>query len=113
MKTVLDLAWIVPALPLAGSIVLLLFGKRIGEPKAGWFATGMLGLAFVWSLVVFWALMDSHNEPHVDQLFTWLGVGGLRVEFGLPNVSLICRSTSDHPTARCGVGLQETQHDPS
>ena len=27
--------WIVPALPLFGAVVLLLFGKRIGEPRRG------------------------------------------------------------------------------
>ena len=31
-RDLLDLIWIVPALPLLGAVVLLLFGKRIGEP---------------------------------------------------------------------------------
>ena len=38
-RDLLDLVWIVPALPLLGAVILLLFGKRIGEPKAGWLAT--------------------------------------------------------------------------
>ena len=42
-RDLLDLAWIIPALPAFGAVVLLLFGKRIGEPKAGWIATAMIG----------------------------------------------------------------------
>ena len=38
------LSWVIPALPAFGAVVLLLFGKRIGEPRAGWFATGMMAL---------------------------------------------------------------------
>ena len=37
-RDLLDLAWIIPALPAFGAVVLLLFGKRIGEPIAGWIA---------------------------------------------------------------------------
>ena len=38
-----ELLWLIPALPLAGFVVLLLFGKRIGEPLAGWLGTAMVG----------------------------------------------------------------------
>ena len=41
-RDLLDLAWMIPALPALGAVVLLLFGKRIGEPKAGWLATAMM-----------------------------------------------------------------------
>ena len=52
-RDLLQLVGIVPLLPLVGAVVLLLFGRRIGEPRAGWLATGLMGLAFVWSLVMF------------------------------------------------------------
>ena len=42
-RDLLDTVWIVPALPLLGAALLLFFGKRIGEPKAGWIATALLG----------------------------------------------------------------------
>ena len=35
----LDLVWLIPALPLAGFLLLLVVGRRLGEPLAGWFAT--------------------------------------------------------------------------
>ena len=34
-RDLLDTVWIIPALPLLGAAILLLFGRRIGEPKAG------------------------------------------------------------------------------
>ena len=32
-RDLLDTVWIVPLLPLFGAALLLLFGRRIGEPK--------------------------------------------------------------------------------
>ena len=46
----------IPAFPALGAVVLLLFGKRIGEPKAGWIATAMMALSFVASVIAFFAL---------------------------------------------------------
>ncbi len=64
-RDLLDLAWIIPALPAFGAVVLLLFGKRIGEPKAGWLATGLMALAFVASVVAFFALaLAARGRPH-------------------------------------------------
>ena len=33
-----DVVWLIPALPLAGFLVLLVAGRRLGEPGAGWLA---------------------------------------------------------------------------
>ena len=81
---VLDLVWLVPALPLCGAVLLLLFGKRIGEPIAGWIASALLGLSFVWSCVVFFALRDlpADERSYVRNLFAWIPSGGLQVRFG-------------------------------
>jgi NADH-quinone oxidoreductase subunit L len=81
-RDLLDLAWLVPALPATGAVVLLFFGKRIGEPKAGWLATGLMALSFAWSVVMFLALRDVEPRTHVYDLFTWLPSGGFEVGFG-------------------------------
>ena len=84
-RDILDLVWIVPALPLLGAAVLLLFGKRIGEPLAGWIATGLMGLAFVWSIVTFVAMMQPARRrarQRRDALYTWLPAGQLHVNMG-------------------------------
>ena len=53
-----ELLWLIPALPLVGFVVLLLVGKRIGEPLAGWLGTAMVGLSFLVALVVFVGLCE-------------------------------------------------------
>jgi NADH-quinone oxidoreductase subunit L len=80
----LDLVWLIPALPLAGFLLLLVLGRRLGEPAAGWLATAACGGAFAATAVVFVALLgeDEHHRSHVYDLFTWLHVGGLDVKVG-------------------------------
>jgi NADH-quinone oxidoreductase subunit L len=83
-RDILDLIWIVPALPLLGASILLLFGKRIGEPLAGWIATGLMGLAFLWSIVTFVAMTNLPADARVNvvTLYTWLPADRLHVDMG-------------------------------
>ena len=81
-RDLLDLVWIVPALPALGAAILLLFGRRLGEPKAGWLATGLMSLAFGWSVVMLLALRDVEPRTHTVDLFTWFPTGGLQVKMG-------------------------------
>ena len=39
MQDLVELVWLIPALPLAGFMFLVAFGRRLGEPFAGWVAT--------------------------------------------------------------------------
>ena len=80
----LDLVWLVPALPLAGFVVLLVAGRRLGEPAAGWVATLASGASFVATCVVFAGLLgkDGHDRHHVLTLFEWLPAGGFSVDMG-------------------------------
>src|SRR3954454_8957531 len=85
MQRFLDFTWVIPALPALGAVVLLLFGKRIGEPKAGWLATTMIGLSFVWSCITLLALHQQAAEErhHVYTLWRWFaGTGSFSVPFG-------------------------------
>ena len=81
---VLDFIWLIPALPAFGAVVLLLFGKRIGEPRAGWIATTTMGLAFVGSIVAFAVLVgrDADQREQVRTLWTWFQSGGFVVKMG-------------------------------
>ena len=81
-QDILDYIWLVPAFPLFGSLVLFFFGKRIGEPLAGYFGSAMVGLSFLGSVVAFFALLDlpSEERAHVSTLFTWIPAGAFQVD---------------------------------
>jgi len=83
-RDLLDLVWLVPLLPLTGAVVLLLAGRRIGDPKAGWLATTLMALAFVWSVVMLIALLSlpGDERSQVSNIFTWLQAGTLKVNIG-------------------------------
>ncbi|HLT69427.1 MAG TPA: NADH-quinone oxidoreductase subunit L, partial [Acidimicrobiales bacterium] len=79
-----DLVWLIPALPLAGFLVLLVAGRRLGEPGAGWLATAACGGSFVATLVVYAGLLGEDEEARssVTTLFEWMPVGDLQVDLG-------------------------------
>jgi NADH-quinone oxidoreductase subunit L len=78
---ILDFVWLIPAFPLLGAVILFFFGRRIGEPLAGYLASALCGLAFVGSVVAFFALLDfsSDDRVHVSTLFTWIPAGTFQV----------------------------------
>jgi NADH-quinone oxidoreductase subunit L len=81
----LDLAVLVPALPLAGFLVLLFAGRRIGDPGAGWVAALACAGSFAATVVVFAGLLaeDDHHRVHTERLFEWIPVGNLQVDVAL------------------------------
>jgi NADH-quinone oxidoreductase subunit L len=81
----LDLVWLIPALPLAGFLVILLFGRILGEPRAGFLATAMAASSFVVTVGVYLDLLSRTAEErhHVVTLFSWLPVGTLHVDMAL------------------------------
>ena len=80
----LDVVWLIPALPLAGFLCILLFGRRMGDPKAGYFATAMVGASFFVTLGVFLDLMSKSAEERkvVKTLFEWVPVAGKSIDLG-------------------------------
>ncbi len=81
----IEAAWLIPAFPLVGFGLLVMFGRRLGEPVAGWLATlASLG-AFISTVVVFIGLADLPTEErfHVQTIFTWIASGSFNVDIGL------------------------------
>ena len=78
----LDAAWLIPALPLAGFVLILLFGRKLGDPKAGYLATLMCGAAFAVTIAVFFDLLSkgAEDRQHVTKVFSWVPVGSLKVD---------------------------------
>ena len=81
----LDLVWLIPALPLAGFLLILLFGRILGEPRAGVLATAMTASSFVVTVGVYLDLLSRTAEErhHVVTLFSWLPVGSLHIDMAL------------------------------
>jgi NADH-quinone oxidoreductase subunit L len=79
-----DIVWLLPALPLLGFGLLLLFGRKLGDPRAGWLATTMVGGAFAVAIVVFVGLYLKAPEHRAFEqtLFTWIPAGGLHIDVG-------------------------------
>ncbi|MBH0777756.1 NADH-quinone oxidoreductase subunit L [Nocardia bovistercoris] len=76
--------WLLPALPLAGAVVLLLIGRH-GD-RWGHLAGTVLALSsFGVAVLAFFAMLgraDADRAIHLD-LFRWVPTGGLQVDFGL------------------------------
>ncbi|MCU1373963.1 MAG: nuoL [Actinomycetia bacterium] len=80
----LSAVWLIPALPLLGALLLLVFGRKLGEPWSGVLATLMVAGSFAAGVVTFIGLLDRPAEERrfLFRLFEWLPVGGFRVDIG-------------------------------
>jgi NADH-quinone oxidoreductase subunit L len=79
-----DLSWLLLALPAFGAIVLLLGGRRTDRWGHLLGCATVLG-AFAVGVVLFTDLLGRHGEERAIHLagFSWVPVGGLKVDFGL------------------------------
>jgi NADH-quinone oxidoreductase subunit L len=77
--------WLLPAFPLIGALVLMVFGRRLGEPRSGWFAAAMPIASFLVTVSVYFDLLSrSSEERHeVITLFSWIPVGALHIDVAL------------------------------
>jgi NADH-quinone oxidoreductase subunit L len=79
-------AYLMPLLPLAGFVVLALFGRRLGDPVAGWVGTATVTASFVVACVTYAGLLGRRAgaaREVTQNLFTWIPVGGLQVKAAL------------------------------
>jgi NADH-quinone oxidoreductase subunit L len=78
------LLWLLLALPIAGAATLLLGGRRT-DRWGHLLATGLAGLSFVVALASFARLLsfDADARSVVQHLFTYVPVGGLKVQADL------------------------------
>ena len=74
------LAAIVNFTPLLGFLIAILWGKRLGEPKAAIAPVAALGVSFAASVALFVRILLGHGG---DFSFTWLAVGGYELHVGV------------------------------
>ncbi|HEX3326242.1 MAG TPA: NADH-quinone oxidoreductase subunit L [Actinomycetota bacterium] len=75
----LNPGWLI-AFPLFGALLLLFFGRRIGQ-RAGVFASGLLGLSFLVGLILFATQLSHEGQQRTAyvHMFDWITVGSFRV----------------------------------
>jgi formate hydrogenlyase subunit 3/multisubunit Na+/H+ antiporter MnhD subunit len=73
------LAAIVNFAPLVGVIIALLWGKRLGEPKAAVVPVAALGVSFAAAVALFVRILFGYGG---DFSYTWLRVGGFTLDVG-------------------------------
>jgi len=79
----LNAVYAIVLLPLAGFAVLLVAGRRLGEPASGRLATVMVALSFVATCIAF-AGLAMHSSGHRSfelGVYTWMPVAGFHVRF--------------------------------
>ena len=78
----LDLVWLIPALPLVGGLLLVVFGAKLGEPRAGWLATLATAASFAVTVAVYFDMLgrSAEERTHVVTLFQWIPVGSLQID---------------------------------
>ena len=79
----MDWLWLVPALPLAGFLVLFVTEGRLPDRAAAWVGAGSVGLAAVAAAVAGTDFLEQGGIPQSQHLWTWIGVGGFDVAFRL------------------------------
>ena len=76
------LAGLVPALPLAGAVIIASLRRRLGANAAGMLATSMMAVAFVLSVVLFMGF-DSHAGGRTVKVLDWLSITGMDIPLAL------------------------------
>jgi NADH-quinone oxidoreductase subunit L len=77
----INLAWLVPALPLLGFLVTGLANKRLKNNQAGIIASIAVSLSFLLSLLLFFALRTSGHDSVTITLFNWISVSNMNIPF--------------------------------
>ena len=78
----LDVFWLIPAFPLVGFLLILLFGRRLGDPPSGYLAAAMVLGSFVVAVGSYVDLlsMPEEDRAHVETLFSWVPVDSLQID---------------------------------
>lgn len=71
-----DLLWLVIALPLLGAVVNLFFGKRLGEPVAGWLSVGFVVASWAIAVPATLSFVTGSGQVETIYLFSWIPVVG-------------------------------------
>ena len=79
-----DFVYLVPLFPLLGFVTLMMVGRRLGNPAAGWVATAACSLSFIAAIITFFGLVArEHGDRQLTRtVFEWVPVGDFNVDVG-------------------------------
>ena len=87
------LVWLIPAFPIAGFLVLAIFGTRLSKKAVPLFGVGSIALSAVVSILITYNFLTSPPRgAHFTQvLWTWMDVGGFKpqIAFYLDALSVL------------------------
>jgi NADH-quinone oxidoreductase subunit L len=74
----IQLAWLIPLLPLIGFAIIGLGGKKLSKGLISIIGCGTVLAAFGLSLAIF---LELHGQSHTVKMFDWINTGSLKVDF--------------------------------
>lgn len=77
----MNLALLVPALPLLGFLITGLAYKKLKHNQAGIIASSAVALSFLISVALFFILKNSGKDSATVELFNWISIGSLNIPF--------------------------------
>jgi NADH-quinone oxidoreductase subunit L len=77
----INLAWLVPILPLFGFLVTGMGYKQFRNNQAGIIASTAVALSFLITVILFFILRNSNQEAATITLFDWISVGNMKIPF--------------------------------
>jgi NADH-quinone oxidoreductase subunit L len=76
-----EFAWLIPVLPLAGFVLNGLFGNKLPKSLVGIVGTGTILASFIISVGIFLGVKNGPLVQHTIEYFTFIEVGFLRIPF--------------------------------
>jgi NADH-quinone oxidoreductase subunit L len=77
----IQLAWLIPVLPLIGFLINAFFGKKLSKSAAGGIGSTVILGAFIIVLGIFFNSLSEDFKPATVKLFDWINAGSLHIPF--------------------------------
>ncbi|HEY0740978.1 MAG TPA: NADH-quinone oxidoreductase subunit L [Chryseosolibacter sp.] len=78
-----DFLWLVPALPLAGALILIVASGKLSKSVSGFIGAGSVGLSAVISIILGFRFLEDSTIVIKQHLWSWFDVADLAPDFAL------------------------------